>query len=171
MYYAQDEEKEFISVDRKDSHAVKKNAVFTVIGELVTENHVLIINSPYAIKKIQSEGSNAYLFNIPTAPENLLFQEQGFVYQERHLRVDQYYSLETTVKGLNGFSAAHYTETYIHSDTAQKITIHLYFANTQQYVQIRKTDGSQSEYRGMHEITLTFRMHQTKDLLLWPLMK
>ena len=25
--------------------------------------------------------------------------------------------------------------------------------------------------RGMHEITLTFRMHQTKDLLLWPLMK
>ncbi len=136
---------EFTQVVKKNSRSVKTNATFNLIEQLLSEKNALISGSGYKCVSLQTDTSKAFIFQIDAPPENLHFETEGFVFVERHLRVDKLYSLPTSVKGQNGFTSAHYTENYRNPITHETITVHLYYAEPCQYMQIRKNNGIENE--------------------------
>ncbi|MDQ2994591.1 MAG: hypothetical protein M3R00_06560, partial [Pseudomonadota bacterium] len=135
---------EFTTIVRKNTRAVKKNTSCLIIQELLNKKDPLLTQSGMQCVNLPSDDLKAFLFLIPTEPETLPFVDKGFVFKERHLRVDKFYSLPTTFRGQNGYAAAHYTENYVKPDSTETITIHVYYTETVPYVQIKKANGKEN---------------------------
>lgn len=131
---------EFVNITKKNAKNTKCNTSFRVIAELVTTKDPLILNCGMALIK----KSHAYLFQIASKPEYCHFTDQGFLFRERHLRVDEFYSLPTTLKGKSGFAAAHYTETYVKPGSDETITVHVYYGDNLLYIKVKKQIGQEN---------------------------
>ena len=79
----------------------------------------------------------------------------GFEIQERHLRVDKFYSLPTSEKGNCGYAAAHYTERYNHPNGSKK-TLHVYFSENGTYYQITHSEANENVMRHDSEVISPF---------------
>lgn len=128
----------YVPVQRSKTHAIKTNAIHTLLGELAKAKDPLVVAFDLLNPKNQIIGSQreAYILNFNTPPLAPLFVESGFVFCDRHLSVDKWYSLPSSENGACGYAAAHYTENYTHSNGSKK-TLHVYFTENGTYTQIK----------------------------------
>jgi len=135
---------EFTHITRKITKTTKINATFRVLEELVSARSPLVLECGMKYLKKATAQSEAYIFKIDTPPDNIHFMQQGFIFKERHLRVDKFYSTSNTRSGKSGFAAAHYTETYCKPVSDETIIVHVYYCDNLQYVQIKKQTGQEN---------------------------
>jgi hypothetical protein len=128
----------FTLLNRQKKRAVKINGVYNLVESYVQENNPLLIsfNLSNPQNQIVTDKRQAYLLKYVTPPMTALFGEQGFEFKDRHLTIDKYFAKSTSRLG-HGFTAAHYTENYVHPETKEARTVHVYFSEQDSYVQIK----------------------------------
>lgn len=110
---------------------IRNNSLYQLVTDLllpceaeIKENSESSLLADYRVEALTDD--KAWLIHLDTEPENVLFSEAGFEFQDSHLRVDALFAKANTLKAKQGFSACHYTAEYKNLHTNALIVVHAY---------------------------------------------
>lgn len=105
-------------------------------------------------------GHKAWFIHFDTPPENELFVAEGFVYEKGHLRIDERFANDNTLKAKKGFTAVHETRQYWHPVSLDVRIVHGYIGQNASFrsCQIKEYKHSGDERGEQMEISAPIKV-------------